>query len=151
MSLLIDTADAIVTTLNAASANATLSQSFTALRKYVPRTDLKDMDSLHVTVVPAISEPQRISRSRINLSMTITVAVQQRSTLADPDNDATTFDPLVTLVEEIDALLLDTTLTVGSDKVTILSAAERESFLYEHMDKFRQFTSITHYTMTGHY
>jgi len=151
MSLLINAADAIVTALNAASVNETLSQSFTAIRKYIPRTDLKDMGTIHVTVVPAISTPARVSRTRINLSMVITVAVQQRSTLADPDSDATTFDPLVTLVEEIDALLLDTTLTIDLTKITILSAAEREAFLYEHMDKYRQFTSITHYTMVAHY
>ena len=153
MSLLIDTADEIVTVLNAASADETLSQTFTATRKYIPRTDLKDMNSIHVTVVPAMSTPERMTRSNVSLSMIITVAVQQRSTEESTDDDTDTFDPLVTLVEEVDALMLGSTLTVGDADalVSVESSAEREAFMYEHMDKFRQFTSITHYTMLGHY
>jgi len=153
VSLLIDTADEIVTVLNAASADETLSQTFTATRKYIPRTDLKDMNSIHVTVVPAMSTPERMTRSNVSLSMIITVAVQQRSTEESTDDDTDTFDPLVTLVEEVDALMLGSTLTVGDADalVSVESSAEREAFMYEHMDKFRQFTSITHYTMLGHY
>ena len=154
MSTLIDTADALVTVLNTASGDDTLSQDFTATRQYVPRVELKDMDTLHVTVVPITTRGMVVNRGLSKQQFfTFDIGVQQRSTEADPDDDKDTFDPLVTLVEEIDTLLVGQTLTVGA--LTMIGSTQiggedndqaRDVCIPEHLDQWRQFTSVSRFS-----
>lgn len=115
MSILLDTADAIVTVLNTASGDSTLSQSFTATRKYVPRVTLEALSTLHVTVAPASTRGMVVTRG-LNKQQyfSIEVGIQKRSTEDDPADDNDTFDPLVTLAEEMDTLLVGQQFTVGA-------------------------------------
>jgi hypothetical protein len=154
MSILLDTTDAIVTVLN----EATLSQSFTATREYVPRVQLKDMDTLHVTVVPITTRGMVVNRGLSKKQyFTLEIGVQQRSSSVDPDDDKDTFDPLVTLVEEIDTLLVGQTQTVGS--LTMVGStkiggeendeerdASRTVCLPDHLSEWRQFTSVSRFS-----
>ncbi len=119
MSVLLDAADALVTVLNTASDDSTLSQTFTATRKYVPRAKLADLSTLHVTVAPATTRGMIVNRGLSKQQFfTFEIGVQQRATGADPDDDAAdVYDPLVDLVEEIDTLLVAQTLTVGALKL----------------------------------
>jgi len=153
MSTLIDAADALVTVLNTASRDDTLSQTFTATRKYVPRVELKDMDTLHVTVVPLSTHGMVVNRGRGKQQFfEFDVGVQKRSTETDPDDDDDTFDALVTLIEELDTLLLGQTLTVGS--LTLIGSTQiggedgspRTVCLSEHLDQWRQFTSVSRFS-----
>jgi hypothetical protein len=147
-SLLIDTADALVTTLNDASAAETLSQSFTAVREYLPRAELKDMDTLHVTVAPATTRVEMVTRGGArDYMLTIDIGIQKRSKEADTNDDQDIYDPMVQLVEEIDMLLLGQVITVGSNKLHCLTVEEREAFNFEHLNTFRQFTSVSRYTL----
>ena len=77
MAVIIDIADAVVTELN----GATLSLPLTAERHYRPIFDLKDMKTLHVTVVPKGVEVTPAGRSNNHYDYQIDVAVQKK--LAD--------------------------------------------------------------------
>jgi hypothetical protein len=94
-------ADAMVALLNI----ATLSQPFTAKRYYLPEFDLKEMDTLHVSVVPAELDEEIADRSRDRSEYKIHVAVQKRvAKQVAPGIDADAMDALMLLVEEIDDL-----------------------------------------------
>ena len=147
MALLIDTAEAVVAALNAASADETLSQTFTAVRTYVAPVKLEDTDELTVTVMPASTRVELVSRGGAKQwELMIDVAIRKRSEENSPIDDADTFDPMVTLVEEIDELFLSKTIVAGAYTVHGLSVEEREAFNYDHADGLRQFTSVSRYT-----
>ena len=97
----IEIADAVVAALNA----ATLSQPFTAVRHYLPEFDLKEMGTLHISVVPAELDEEVADRTRDRAEYKIHVAVQKRVAKQDPPGlDTAAIDALMQLVEEIDDL-----------------------------------------------
>jgi hypothetical protein len=98
----LEIADAVVAALNAAA----LSHPFTAARHYLPEFDLKEMDTLHVSVVPAELDEEIADRTRDRAEYKIHVAVQKRVAKQDPPGiDTAAVDALMQLVEEIDDLL----------------------------------------------
>jgi hypothetical protein len=97
--LIITLADAVVNALN----DATLSQSFTAERVYVPTYAKQDEEGedelaeLRVSVVPSESSMAVLSRGEDDFTYVVDIGVFKR--LADMTNALA--DPLMTLVEEI--------------------------------------------------
>ena len=88
-----------------------LSQPVTAQRYYLPEFDLKDMDTLHVSVVPAELDEEVADRSHDRAEYKIHVAVQKRVTTQDPPGlDQEAIDGLMQLVQEIDDLFRHKTL-----------------------------------------
>ena len=77
MAVVVEIADAVVAALN----EATLSYAVTAKRYYLPEFDLKDMDTLHVSVVPAELEEEIADRARDRAEYKIHVA--EEKALAD--------------------------------------------------------------------
>lgn len=149
MALLIDVADAVVAALNAASIDTTLSQTFTATRVYVAQTKLEETSTLKVTVMPVSTHVELKARDGTKqYELAIDIAIQKRSEEDSTDDDADTFDPMVTLAEEIDDLFIGQTLTagvctvLGMDKDTEI----RQAFNYEHAEELRQFTSVSRLT-----
>ena len=82
-----------------------LSQAVTAERYYLPEFDLKDMDALHISVVPAELDEEVADRAHDRAEYKIHVAVQKRVAKQDPPGfDQAAIDGLMQLVQEIDDL-----------------------------------------------
>jgi len=125
--------DAVVTKLNA----GTFTQSFTAVRKYAPMFRLRDMDTLHVTVVSSSESVEQSDRTTRKHDYTIDIGIQKRFS-----SDAlTTLDPLLDLVQEISDEFTGATLT-GYTSATWTRTTVDPIFAPDHMSKFRQFTSV---------
>tara|TARA_R110002051_G_scaffold14483_2_gene46939 strand:+ start:364 stop:795 length:432 start_codon:yes stop_codon:yes gene_type:complete len=126
-------ADAIVTKLNA----DTFDLSFTAVRKYAPLYRLRDMDTLHVTVVPSSETITQLHRTKQVHEYTIDVGVQQRFS-----SDAnTTIDPLADLVQDIADAFAGASLS-GFTSAAWVSSEIEPIFAPDHFTQFRQFTSV---------
>ena len=133
MATITDIADAVVTELN----GHTFSQALTAVRYYRPVFDLGEMKTLHVSVVPKGVTIERADRSHNQYDFAIDVAVQKKFS----SGDATELDPLMSLVEEIADFFRLRRLTsytaaiwVRTDNVPVYAP--------EHLEEFRQFTSV---------
>lgn len=134
-SQLITLADEVVSHLN----GETFSQSFTAVRRILPFFELKDMGTLHVSVVPATVEQSLTSRTGINELLTIQIGVQKR---VDPQDNATV-DPLLYFVEQIgDSLRQTEYLLIGSAKAFWRENRVDPVALRDHLESMRQFTSV---------
>ena len=142
-SILADVAAAVTAEINA----NTWTPTITAVRRYLPEHDLKEMNTLHVNVIPALLQTSRKTRGAIGYRCTVDVAVQQR---VDPD-DLDTLDAMEGLVEAIERHFDGATLSVGTRKATCVAIndgdAERSqgrgSYYYPHMSEMRQFTAVT--------
>jgi len=130
MSLATDIADAVVAELNTGA----FSQAFTARRMYLPAFDLKDMKTLHVTVVPRAIDSQVASRSTIQQDVQVDVAVQ-RMVESDAEIDA-----LLLLVEEIGDRFRNRMLA-GLNAVWV-RMENNPIYSPEHLDQLHQFTSV---------
>lgn len=133
MAVIIDIADAVVATLNAAH----LSRPLVAGRYYLPEFDLKDMDTLHVSVVPAELEEEMADREQDFGEYTIHVAVQQR--VGKLDN--ATLDGLMSLVEEIGDLFRHQRLP-GYEQAQWQKSENRPIYDPKHLKEHGQFTSL---------
>ena len=133
MAVIIDIAEAVKEELN----GGTFSQPFTAERHYQPVFELKDMKSLHVTVVPKDIELQLATRNSSQHDCRIDVAVQKKLEVAD----LAEIDELMGLVEEIINFLSRRKLASVPNALWIKTANE-PIYATEHMEQFRQFTSI---------
>ena len=136
MAVIIDIADAVVATLNA----GTFSQAFTAERHYLPRFELPDMTMLRVSVVPKGIASQTLDRKRDQNDYRIDVAVQHKT-----GTDLVTFDALMNLVEEIGDYLQGTPL-VGYPQARCFDMVNEPIYAPEHLEEFRQFTSLMTFT-----
>lgn len=96
--VLVQIADAVVAELNAAS----LSQTFTAERAYVPVHELTAAAGLKVTVVPEGYSVSPVDLARHAFDCHVEVTVQQR---ADPPTNGAV-DPLLLLAQEVIDLFL---------------------------------------------
>jgi hypothetical protein len=129
-------ADAVVAALNGHS----FSQPFTARRAYLPVYDLKDMDSLHVTVVPKGVEMTTAGRGFAQSDVQIDVAVQKR---LDPADNAQ-IDALMGLVQEI-AEFVRSTGRFGD--AAWVKTENSPIYSQEHLGELRQFTSVLTVTL----
>ena len=132
MSVLVQIADAVKDELNGQA----FSLPFEAERMYRPLFELPEMKELHVTVVPAGIEMQASGRSLVQHDYAIDVAVQKKFTKDGP----TELDPLMGLVEEI-IDFFRMRRPAGQDAVCV-RAANEPVYSQDHMEQFRQFTSV---------
>ncbi len=126
-------ADAIVAELNA----ATFSQSVTAARHYLPRFELTEMQTLHVSVVPKSIVLAGGDRSRSQGDYSVDIAVQRKFQTGDNAE----LDALANLVEEIADHFRAKRLSSYPNAAWLKT---EQSVLYapEHMEELRQFTSV---------
>ena len=134
----IQIADAVTAVLN----GATLSQSFTAVRHYLPEFDLKEMDVLHVSVVPAELDEEIADRSRDRAEYKIHIAVQKRVAKQEPPGlDTAAIDGLMRLVEEIDDLFRHKPLA-GYESAHWVKTENKPIYDPKHLKERGQFTSL---------
>ena len=133
MSVVTDIADALVAELNGRE----FAQPFTAQRLYVPRFELSEMATLHVTVVPKGVVLESAGRGLRQTDVTIDMAVQQRF----ETDETVELDGLMNLVGEIVEFLHGLRLTDYPSAIWLKTANE-PIFAPEHMEQYRQFTSV---------
>jgi hypothetical protein len=142
MAVITQIADAVVAALN----GATLSQPVTANRYYLPEFDLKDMDTLHVSVVPAELEEEIADRARDRAEYKIHVAVQKRVSKNDPPGlDQAAIDGLTTLVQDIDDLFRHKPLA-GFTQASWAKTENKPIYDPKHLKDSGQFTSLLVFT-----
>jgi len=136
-----DITDAVVAALNGAA----FSQPFTAKRHYVPTFDLKEMKTLHVTVVPRGVEVSTVSRSLIQHELQVDVGIQQKLPApADPAGDQAFVDALMGLVQEI----ADVLRAAGRfGEAQWVKSENKPIYSPEHLEQLRQFTSVLTLTL----
>lgn len=138
----IQIADAVVTVLNASA----LSQPLTAVRHYLPEFDLKQMETLHVSVVPAELDEETADRARDRAEYKIHVAVQKRVAKPDPPGiDTLAIDGLMQLVEEIDNLFRHKPLA-GYEQAHWARTENKPIYDPKHLKEHGQFTSLLVFT-----
>ena len=125
----------VVTEINA----HTFTTAITAVRKYLPEFDLKDMATLHCTVVPKSMETVTANRAAEQDDIAIDVVLQK---LADPA-DLAAVDALASLAQEVADFFARHTLTDGS-----ASWVRTEQVIYsqDHMSEKRLFTNLLTFT-----
>ena len=133
MAKITDIAEAVKDELN----GGTFSQAFTAERHYQPVFELKDMKTLHVTVVPKDVEMQLATRQTCRHDCGVDVAIQKKL----QTSDLAEIDELMGLVDEVISFLAKRKLTSVPNALWIKTANE-PIYAGEHMEQFRQFTSI---------
>lgn len=133
MPVLTDIAQAIVDELNAQP----FSQAFTAVRTYVPRAALEDLQVLRVSVVPRSFKPSVATRGKRHREVGLDVGIQRR--LADPDN-LLEIDALVAFVEEVVDFLEGRRLAAA--EAGFLGIDSEPTVAVEHLDQKGVFTSV---------
>ena len=142
MAVVVEIADAVVTALNGAH----LSQPVSAQRYYLPEFDLKDMDTLHVSVVPAELDEEIADRAHDRAEYKIHVAVQKRVAKQDPPGiDTAAIDALMQLVEEIDDLFRHKRLA-GYEQAHWAKTENKPIYDPKHLKEHGQFTSLLVFT-----
>lgn len=125
-------ADAVVAQLNATA----FSQPVAAERHYLPQFELSEMTELRVSVVPRSVTSKGLDRNRDSFDYKIDVAVQQK---LDPTPG--NLDALVALVEEIaDHFRSEPLASYPQTRCTEVENVP--VYAVEHLDEFRQFTSV---------
>ena len=133
MPLITQVAEAVITELN----GATFSLPFTAVRSYLPRSELAELKTLKVTVVPSGLSVVTASRGQTQQDVAIDVAVQQK--LAGEDN--ADLDPLLALAEEIAAHFRGKRLSSFSNAIWVKTEF-KTIYAPDHIDQLRTFTSV---------
>lgn len=125
----------------------TYSQTFTAVRAYVPQYELEDLDTLRVVVVAASDTFTRGSRGASNNhDVEVHVAVMKRppaTVLPGADETAWT-DALRYLVEEVGDRCL--TIALTDPPVRCARVVNDPIWAPEHLRERRQFTSLLRLT-----
>ena len=140
--IIIEIADAVTEMLNSAS----LSQSFTAERSYVPVHDIQFLADLKVAVVPFNIIGNTLDRSvRQMYNYEIYVTIQKRlgiGTLTNAQLNAIA-DPLMFLAEEIVDLFNGKLLNLAYNSFVprCVDVKNSPSFAPHHFDEERVFTS----------
>jgi len=133
MPLVTEVADGVVGELNGHA----FSQPFTAERTYLPVFELPELKALHVTVVPKGMAVTQVARDRAAYDVHIDVAVQKKF----ETGDTVELDTLMTLAEEIADFFRFKTLS-GPIGATWFKTEHTALYAPEHMDHYRQFTSV---------
>jgi len=133
MSIIIDVAEAVKDELNTGSFSA----DFTAQRLYQPHFELEDMKVLHVSVVPASTDLSLADRKSARRDVQTHIAVQEKLQTADNDE----IDALMDLVQEI-ADHFHTRRLAAAASAVCTAVENAPIYDQEHMDKWRQFTSL---------
>lgn len=133
-----DIAVAIAAELNAAVEDDEFSFEFEAAVEMLPSLDLKDLNSLHVTIVPAGLESANLTRSTCADDMTVDVAIQQR---IDPNDLNDEVQALAAKAGELVAFLRRLALS------TVVSARwfkleQSPIYAVDHLRDHHVFTSV---------
>ena len=135
-------ADALVVELNGHQ----FSQDFAAVRAYLPSYELKDMDTLHVTVVPAEYEGSPNDRTRDDERHTLHIAVQQRfKSAANGVVALDSLDALMALCEEIRDFLR-TLVLAGCPDARRVKTETKPIYDPKHLAELGQFTGLLAFT-----
>lgn len=140
MAVTTDIAEAVKDELNAAS----LSQELTAERHYQPVFELPEMKTLHVTVVAKGVTIETASRGMVRHDYEIDVAVQKKFDLPagrHGEGDSPELDELMTLTEEVGDFFRLRRLEAAPHAVCV-KIENAPVYSQEHMEQFRQFTSV---------
>ena len=133
--VIVSIADAVVSVLNA----ATLSQTFTAVRKYTVKHDLKDLDDLQVSVVPQAKIGRMADRGgKQDEEYRVDVGVQQR---ADTSSN-TASDALMLLTQEVADTFLTGERLVGYTTAMCMQATNEPIYDPAGLRDKRTFTSV---------
>ena len=148
--VIIEIADAMVAILNDAVANQVLSQSFEATRYYVPKKDIKELGSVHVSVVPSTIENELfiLSRSiRRQYEYTVDVGIQRVVTSGKVTNQEfnEAADPLMLLAEEISDLF-NTPSLEGYETAKATKITNQPIYDPRHVDEKRVYTTVVSVT-----
>jgi hypothetical protein len=125
-------ADAVVAQLNTTS----FSQPVVAVRHYQPVFELSEMTELRVSVVPRSVASKALDRSRYSYDYKIDVAVQRK---VEPT--VGNLDALLELVEEIADHFRAQPL-VGYPQARCIEVDNEPVYAVEHLEEYRQFTSV---------
>jgi len=129
----IDIPQAVTAELNAGS----FSLPFSAVRAYVPEASLEEMAGVHVTVVPSGMVKTPLNRSSLVAEVQVDIGVQKKlSTVDNAESDA-----LLALVEEI-ADYFEQRHLVSIPGAVWVKTEHKPLYAAEHMDEYRQFTSV---------
>ncbi|MCE5327897.1 MAG: hypothetical protein LLG01_15935 [Planctomycetaceae bacterium] len=139
MATIIDIADAVAATLSGHAFSVPL----TAHRSYRPVFDLKDMKSLHVTVVPKGAEMSAAGRNLAQSDIQIDVGVQKKLS-GDIAAENVEIGALMGLVEQI-AVFVRTTGKFGDAQW--MKTENLPIYSQEHLGELRQFTSVLTLTL----
>lgn len=130
-------ADAVTAAVNAYA--ATLDPvPFTAVRESVPRFDLKQLQTLRVSVVPTGIESEPFTRAMMQNDATISIGVMKKLD-GETEND---IDPLITLAENIAAYLDKRDLVSGEMKIHWISTEHKPTFSQQEINTKKVFTSV---------
>ena len=125
-------ADAVVDELN----GSVFSRPLEAERHYQPLFELAEMTTLRVSVVPRSIASRGLDRNRDSFDYRVDVAVQQK---LDPTPG--NLDALVALVEEIADHFRSEPLS-GYPAARCTEVENAPVYAAEHLEEFRQFTSV---------
>lgn len=134
--VVLDIADAVTSALNA----ATLSQTFTAERAYVPIFELPDLADLRVTVVPVELTFAALTRHSDDFDYAIDIGITRRC-----EPTAASADPLMVLVQEILDLFRGKRLT-GYTDAKCVTGGNKPIYDPTFMDSDRVFMSVVNLT-----
>jgi hypothetical protein len=137
MAEITDIAAALVTALNAQSWPVT----FQAERAYQPTFELKDLKTLKVTVVPKGVMITQVTREKASHDYQVDVGVQKKF----QKGDAAELDPLMELVQQIANLFRGQRLN-GMLAAMWIKSEINPLYSLEHMEQYRQFTSVVTFT-----
>ena len=128
MATLTDIAKGVLNELNAGAWPI----PFTAVRSYLPRPPLEDLEGILVTVLVRGVDLAIESRSKTRSEYTVPVLVQKRVTWDTGDADQDEMEELLTLCEQ----LADHFLTLAFDEpAAVCVAIEQDpAFLPEHLE-----------------
>lgn len=132
---IIEIADAVVAELNA----ATFVPAFDVTREYVPAVELPDLATLRVVVVPKGRADEPTSRTTAATTYQVDIGVQKKLPVGAAEMKAEA-DALMLLVQKIVEFLNRRRPTAAG--VAWVSTENDPIFLPEHIDEFRQFTSV---------
>ena len=136
MSVITDIADAVVTSLNGGA----FSLPFKSTRAYVPITELKNLKSLTVFVVPKDQEITLLDRKKTDHEIRLDIGIHQK--VSSSDNSE--LDPLFALVDEIIDFITDT--RVFGDGIW-LETENNPIYSPDHLIEMRVFTSLITITL----
>lgn len=136
--VIVQLAEAVKDTLNA----ATLSQAFEAVRAYAAAYELKDMETLHVTVGASAVNAVAESRSSDRFEYAVEVGIQQRFAGGPTEGE---LDALMLLVEEVVDLFRWKRLAAFAAAACV-AVDNAPIYVPEHLAGFNQFTSVVRLT-----
>ena len=137
MKLAFDIADAVVSELNGAPAEA-FSETFTAVRRVVPLYNISDLRELKVTVVPKKVEISSANRVASSYDCAIDIGIQKK---IGTDTDAEVA-ALSILVGEIVEYLLSKRKLTAANWAQFTKIANDPVYSAEHLAEDRVFFSI---------